>query len=232
MNSKKVFGLLITGALLIINVNWANAQWNPAGVLFNRYGETIIPSQQTAIRSVGIGDFTNLFPPLAALNIDANRLPQKISGFPGFFLPGELFRTDGPSNGLNAWRLWTGNAPDVPPDGSPSFEKGMIFNYGNNPVVADQTNFSIQASARDMTFFTLPITANTVGTERVRIVGETGFVGIGTPTPKARLEVANGDIAVTAIGSGIILKATNGENFYRVTVDNTGKLITELVTNL
>ena len=77
-----------------------------------------------------------------------------------------------------------------------------------------------------MTFFTLPITANTVGTERMRIVGETGFVGIGTPTPKAKLEVANGDIAVTAVGSGIILKANNGENFYRITVDNTGKINT------
>jgi len=141
-----------------------------------------------------------------------------------YYTKGEVFRTNGPSTGLNAWRLFTGADNGT--------EKGMLFNYGNNPIAADQTNFSIQASARDMTFFTLPITANTVGTERMRIVGETGFIGIETPTPKAKLEVANGDIAVTAIGSGIILKATNGENFYRVTVDNTGNLTTELVTNL
>ena len=57
-------------------------------------------------------------------------------------------------------------------------------------------------------------------------------VGIGTNSPKAKLEVANGDIAVTSIGKGIILKATNGENYYRITVDNTGKLSTELITNL
>ena len=169
--------------------------------------------------------------PRAALHISANILTPPTNPAT-MFLPGELFRTDGPGNRINTWRMWTGLQPGQPPDGSPLSEKGMIFNYGNNPVVADQANFSLQASVWDMTFFTLPITANTVGTERVRIVGETGFVGIGTPTPKARLEVANGDIAVTAIGSGIILKATNGENFYRVTVDNTGKLITELVTNL
>jgi len=77
----------------------------------------------------------------------------------------------------------------------------------------------------------LPMYFNTHILPRMQIAAN-GFVGIGTPTPKAKLEVANGDIAVTAIGSGIILKANNGENYYRVTVDNTGNLTTELVANL
>ncbi|MFH2143905.1 MAG: hypothetical protein ABIJ97_15885 [Bacteroidota bacterium] len=72
----------------------------------------------------------------------------------------------------------------------------------------------------------------TNNTQRMTIRGNNGYVGIGTTTPKAKLEVANGDIAVTAIGSGIILKATNGENFYRITVDNKGKLSTKLIANL
>jgi len=73
---------------------------------------------------------------------------------------------------------------------------------------------------------------NTALTTRLFINDSSGFIGIGTITPKAKLEVANGDIAVTAIGSGIILKATNGENYYRITVDNKGKLSTELIANL
>ena len=71
----------------------------------------------------------------------------------------------------------------------------------------------------------LPMYFNTHILPRMQIAAN-GFVGIGTPTPKAKLEVANGDIAVTAVGSGIILKANNGENFYRITVDNTGKINT------
>jgi hypothetical protein len=56
-----------------------------------------------------------------------------------------------------------------------------------------------------------------------------GYVGIGTDNPVAGLEVANGDIAVTADASGIILKANNGENYYRILVDNNGTLYTEQI---
>jgi len=56
-----------------------------------------------------------------------------------------------------------------------------------------------------------------------------GFVGIGTKNPKAALHVANGDIAVTDDDSGIILKASNGENYYRILVDDNGNLYTEQV---
>ena len=55
------------------------------------------------------------------------------------------------------------------------------------------------------------------------------FVGIGTKNPIAGLEVANGDIAVTTNASGIILKTNNGENYYRILVDDNGNLYTEKV---
>ncbi|MDD3861062.1 MAG: hypothetical protein PHW83_12760 [Bacteroidales bacterium] len=56
-----------------------------------------------------------------------------------------------------------------------------------------------------------------------------GFVGVGTDNPIAALHVANGDIAVTDDDSGIILKASNGDNYFRILVDDNGNLYTEQV---
>jgi DUF4097 and DUF4098 domain-containing protein YvlB len=54
-------------------------------------------------------------------------------------------------------------------------------------------------------------------------------MGIGTSTPKAKLEVANGDVYLTDSTKGIILKSPNG-NCWRVTVDNTGNLVRTAIT--
>jgi hypothetical protein len=57
-----------------------------------------------------------------------------------------------------------------------------------------------------------------------------GNVGIGTTSPDARFVVSGGDAAVTTQGSGLILKATDGANCYRITVNNAGTLSTTAVT--
>ncbi|MGB0522338.1 MAG: hypothetical protein ACPGJS_05230 [Flammeovirgaceae bacterium] len=51
-----------------------------------------------------------------------------------------------------------------------------------------------------------------------------GNVGIGTDDPKAKLEVADGDVYVTDPTKGIILKSPNGTCF-RVTIDDTGNFV-------
>jgi hypothetical protein len=51
-----------------------------------------------------------------------------------------------------------------------------------------------------------------------------GNVGIGTRTPKAKIEVAEGDVYVSDATKGIILKSPNG-NCWRVTVDNIGNFV-------
>lgn len=56
-----------------------------------------------------------------------------------------------------------------------------------------------------------------------------GNVGIGVLAPNARLQVA-GDMAVSVQGSGVILRATDGSNCYRLTVLNNGSLVTANVT--
>jgi hypothetical protein len=53
-----------------------------------------------------------------------------------------------------------------------------------------------------------------------------GNVGVGTAAPNAKLHVSGGDLAVTTAGSGVILKATDGANCFRVTVNNAGALST------
>jgi hypothetical protein len=68
----------------------------------------------------------------------------------------------------------------------------------------------------------LPANGLIAGTNQLVLSG--GGVGIGTTAPKAKLEVATGDVYVSNNGSGIILKATDGANCFRVTVNNAGAL--------
>lgn len=64
--------------------------------------------------------------------------------------------------------------------------------------------------------------------ERLRILSN-GKIGIGNSNPKSKLTVTGGDVNVTDIASGIILKSPNG-NCWRVTIDNSGNLIRTSIT--
>lgn len=59
-------------------------------------------------------------------------------------------------------------------------------------------------------------------------LNQTGL-GFGTETPKAKIEVANGDVYLSDPSKGIILKSPNG-NCWRVTVDNSGNLVRTQIT--
>jgi hypothetical protein len=51
-------------------------------------------------------------------------------------------------------------------------------------------------------------------------------VGIGTTAPLARLHVQNGDIYVGSAGQGIILKSPDGTKCAKLSIDNSGTLVT------
>lgn len=48
-------------------------------------------------------------------------------------------------------------------------------------------------------------------------------VGVGTQNPKAKLQVAQGDVSLETVGTGVVLKSPNG-NCWKITVSNTGVL--------
>jgi hypothetical protein len=55
-------------------------------------------------------------------------------------------------------------------------------------------------------------------------------VGIGTSAPRAKLHVAGGDVLVSSIGSGVILKSATGSTCWRLVVSDTGSLSTQPVS--
>lgn len=60
-------------------------------------------------------------------------------------------------------------------------------------------------------------------------VDATGMMGIGTNVPSSKLTIVGGDVNVTDIGSGIIIKSPNGQ-CWRVTVSNTGSFTSTAIT--
>ncbi|MBP6185093.1 MAG: hypothetical protein KA479_09145 [Saprospiraceae bacterium] len=56
-----------------------------------------------------------------------------------------------------------------------------------------------------------------------------GYVGVGTYTPKSKLQVTGGDIYVSSITSGIVLRSSNGSCF-KIIVDNAGQLVTQSIS--
>jgi hypothetical protein len=58
-----------------------------------------------------------------------------------------------------------------------------------------------------------------------RILFNQNNVGIGTSSPATKLQVKDGDVFVESVGSGIIMKSTNG-NCWKIVVQNNGSLST------
>ncbi|MFB6306140.1 MAG: hypothetical protein ABEH43_03980, partial [Flavobacteriales bacterium] len=172
--------LLFTGLLtfsIISNKISAQIQpFNTGGNTTNYFGQTSAQgnNMRNWIRSVGVGnfendnDFTNSF-----LHINSNHLLLPANG--SISDMGEVFRTDVPGTAAPRWRMLKGGT-----------ETSMLFSPANN------NNFFLQATNGDMAF-------NTGGSnERMRILGNNGFTGIGTESPLSKLHVSQLDSTLSS----------------------------------
>ena len=106
------------------------SQWDVGGNPLNRFGVTKYTPGNNNFRSIGIGHkqsflvdgWTTANPPRAALHVNDFYLDDPPSWV---FTPGQVFRTDGPSNQDNMWQMFTGN------------------NYGNS---TEKARFSVPAT--------------------------------------------------------------------------------------
>ena len=148
-------------------------QYQMTGPLANRFGVTTTTGANN-VRAISVGAFSPTNPPQSAFHINTNLLaPSPV------FTSGEVFRTNGPSTETNAWRMMTGSG-----NGTETFS---LYTLSNS------NNVTIQSSQGDMSF-------NVGGiNERIRILGNNGFVGVGTSTPTAKFQVTDG--AVLAEGA-------------------------------
>jgi hypothetical protein len=62
------------------------------------------------------------------------------------------------------------------------------------------------------------------------VIASTGNIGIGTPIPNAKLQIANGNIYTSAGGTGLIVKSPNGTICKKIGIDNSGNIIAISIT--
>lgn len=95
-------------------------------------------------------------------------------------------------------------------------DEGLLFYTGGHPATQENT-------ANDAMFI-----GGSNGSRNV-YVGYPSPVAFQAALPNARLNVANGDIYISSLGSGVIMKSPDG-NCHKVTVSSTGTLGTTGVT--
>jgi hypothetical protein len=97
---KKSKPVALAFLMFILNLGSAYSQFNQVttvtGCSFGRTNTVAFD-----INAVGIGNFTSM--PSAAFHINTNLLASC-----GVFSAGSVFRTDGPQNDINSWKLFTG----------------------------------------------------------------------------------------------------------------------------
>ena len=123
------------------------------------------------------------------------------------------------NSGTNTWLEHLSSTYSVYQSSYPDFnDLGYLTTSGQNGLVLFSTSNTSNSKIR----FAVGLNGNNAPLTRMTL-NQMGL-GLGTETPKAKIEVADGDVYVSDPSKGIILKSPNG-NCWRVTIDNTGNFI-------
>jgi hypothetical protein len=92
------------------------------------------------------------------------------------------------------------------------------FYFGGGPVTVNEQIVGYKASD-----FHISTQSNSTfqPEKRISILNATGYVGVGTTTPKSRLEVSAGDVYLSDAAAGVIMKSPDGQ-CWKMTVSNAG----------
>ncbi|MFC3158125.1 hypothetical protein ACFOEQ_06045 [Chryseobacterium arachidis] len=103
-----------------------------------------------------------------------------------------------------------------------------VADAGNGISVAGITYFETGNADSGFSFYTggHPVSSSDTSFDRMKVTAM-GNVGIGTGNPLAKLQVEDGDIYITDPAKGIILNS--GNTCHRITVNNSGTLITNTI---
>ena len=100
---------------------------------------------------------------------------------------------------------------------------GYLTTNGSNGLMLFSTTTGLNSKIR----FAVGLNVNNAPLTQMTL-NQSGL-GLGTESPKSKIEVANGDVYVSDPSKGIILKSPNG-NCWRVTIDNSGNMIRNAIS--
>jgi hypothetical protein len=102
---------------------------------------------------------------------------------------------------------------------------------GSNTVESENTFIGYHTNGAAGISNATAIGANAAVTQSNSLVlGNNANVGVGTSSPKEKLEVQSGNILIGSPGNGIILKSPDGGTCRLLTIDNAGSLVTSPIT--
>ncbi|GHM99733.1 hypothetical protein WSM22_12230 [Cytophagales bacterium WSM2-2] len=170
-------------------------------------GVVKLMSHENALAILGTGDnaIIHMTPGgFVGLNLASPAQPLDVSGnvqFSGALMPGSSAGTAG--------QILTSQGAGTAPTWTSGSGWGLTGNTGTLP----STNFIGTTDAQDLVF-------KTNSAEKLRIVNATGYLGIGTTSPTARLSVSGPN----TYDAGISLFNTGGGTEWRITSDIDGAL--------
>ena len=106
----------------------------------------------------------------------------------------------------------------------------FLFMSFQHPNATNNSDFQIDAAGNSIGFekdIAIVIALNeSIGCTAAQgcfVASNSNNVGVGTLTPKAKLQVTQGDLSFETVGTGVVIKSPNG-NCWKITVSNTGVL--------